>query len=57
MVLEEARDSITSLVIRGSTVIAGSVDGHVRTYDLRQGELRTDFLDRTLHFLLLVRLL
>jgi len=46
MILEDARDSITSLVIRGATVIAGSVDGHIRTYDLRQGQLRTDFLDR-----------
>lgn len=46
MVLEEARDSITSLVIRGATVIAGSVDGNVRTYDIRQGELRTDYFDR-----------
>lgn len=49
MVLEDGRDSITSLLIRGSTLIAGSVDGHVRTYDLRQGELRTDFFDRKSH--------
>lgn len=28
-------------------ITTGSVDGHVRTYDLRMGELRTDFLGRT----------
>lgn len=27
--------------------MTGSVDGHVRTYDLRKGELRTDFIGRT----------
>lgn len=46
-VLEEAKDSVTSLVVQGHLVIAGSVDGFVRTYDIRQGELRTDFFDRS----------
>ena len=27
--------------------MTGSVDGHVRTYDLRKGELRSDFIGRT----------
>ena len=27
--------------------MSGSVDGHVRTYDLRKGELRTDYIGRT----------
>ncbi|GAA5936128.1 hypothetical protein JCM1841_007060 [Sporobolomyces salmonicolor] len=44
--LEEARDSITSVVIRDHLICAGSVDGNVRTYDLRMGELRADFFDQ-----------
>ena len=27
--------------------MTGSVDGHVRTYDLRKGELRADYIGRT----------
>ncbi|KAG2015659.1 guanine nucleotide binding protein beta subunit, variant 2 [Coprinopsis cinerea AmutBmut pab1-1] len=42
--LEEARDTIQTLHVGPTFVIAGSVDGHVRTYDLRKGELRSDFL-------------
>mgnify|MGYP001588586432 FL=1 len=52
-VLEEAKDSVTSLVVQGHLVITGSVDGFVRTYDIRQGELRTDFFDRSSFSLLL----
>lgn len=26
--------------------MSGSVDGHIRTYDLRKGELRDDYLGR-----------
>lgn len=45
-VLEEAKDSITSLAIRSHLIVTGSVDGHVRTYDVRQGEMRIDLFDR-----------
>lgn len=45
-ILENAKDSITSLVIQNHVIVTGSVDGHVRTYDIRQGELRTDLFDR-----------
>ncbi|SCZ89177.1 BZ3500_MvSof-1268-A1-R1_Chr1-1g01009 [Microbotryum saponariae] len=44
-VLEDARDSITSICIRNHLISVGSVDGHVRTYDLRMGELRADYFD------------
>lgn len=30
--------------------MTGSVDGHVRTYDLRKGELRSDFIGRKSSF-------
>lgn len=47
-VLQEAKDSVTHVAIGQGEIVAGSVDGHVRTYDLRAGELRTDFFDREL---------
>ncbi|PWI66371.1 hypothetical protein PCL_05069 [Purpureocillium lilacinum] len=43
-VLDEARDSITSLVVRGPEVVVGSVDGRVRSYDVRMGRCTTDVL-------------
>jgi len=42
--LDEARDAIQTLHVGSTHIISGSVDGHVRTYDLRQGELRSDYL-------------
>jgi len=45
--LEEARDSVQALYVGNSRIMTGSVDGHVRTYDLRKGELRADYIGRT----------
>lgn len=45
--LEEARDSIQTLHIGPTSIVTGSVDGHIRTYDLRMGELRSDFIGST----------
>ncbi|GJN92506.1 hypothetical protein Rhopal_005536-T1 [Rhodotorula paludigena] len=45
-VLEDARDSITSIRIHEHIVCTGSVDGKVRTYDLRMGRLQTDLFDQ-----------
>ncbi|GAA6006193.1 hypothetical protein JCM11491_002066 [Sporobolomyces phaffii] len=45
-VLEDSKDSITSLVIRDHLIVAGSVDGYLRTWDLRMGELRKDLFDQ-----------
>ena len=45
-ILEEAKDSITSVCILGSLIVTGSVDGYVRTYDVRKGELRVDYFER-----------
>jgi mitogen-activated protein kinase organizer 1 len=45
-VLEEARDSVQTLHVGSTTITTGSVDGHVRTYDLRKGELRSDYIGR-----------
>lgn len=46
-VLDEARDAIQTMHVGPTSIITGSVDGHVRTYDLRKGELRTDYIGRT----------
>lgn len=45
-ILEGARDSITSIRIHDHLISTGSVDGFVRTYDLRMGQLQADFFDR-----------
>jgi WD40 repeat protein len=45
-VLEEGRDSITSIKIQNHLICTGSVDGRVRTYDLRMGQLQIDLFDR-----------
>ncbi|KAK3190584.1 hypothetical protein K4F52_003275 [Lecanicillium sp. MT-2017a] len=43
-VLTEARDAITSLAVRGPEVVAASVDGRVRSYDVRMGKCTTDII-------------
>ena len=47
--LEDAKDTIQALLVGSSEIIAGSVDGHVRTYDLRKGMMTSDYLGRTSH--------
>lgn len=42
--LDNARDAIQSLHVGNTYILTGSVDGHIRTYDLRKGELRADYL-------------
>lgn len=41
-ILEDAKDSISSVYISSYEIITGSIDEHVRTYDIRAGRLRTD---------------
>ncbi|KAH6892165.1 WD40-repeat-containing domain protein [Thelonectria olida] len=43
-VLSDARDAITSLVVRGPEIVVGSVDGRVRSYDVRMGRCTTDVI-------------
>ena len=45
-VLEEARDSVSSLHVVGHEIVTGSVDGRVRVYDLRMGMLFVDLIGR-----------
>ena len=41
-VLSDARDAVTALAVRGPEIVAGSVDGRVRSYDVRMGRVTTD---------------
>jgi mitogen-activated protein kinase organizer 1 len=55
-VLEEARDAVQALHIGSTYITTGSLDGHVRTYDLRKGELRSDFIGcSSLHLVFLLQ--
>ncbi|CBQ71687.1 conserved hypothetical protein [Sporisorium reilianum SRZ2] len=42
MELNDATDAVTSLSVQQHTLWSGSVDGRVRCYDVRAGQLRTD---------------
>ncbi|MBZ3875750.1 WD repeat domain-containing protein 83 [Sciurus carolinensis] len=42
--LDEARDGISSVKVSDHEVLAGSVDGRVRRYDLRKGQLFSDYV-------------
>ncbi|MCJ1295051.1 hypothetical protein MMC34_006612 [Xylographa carneopallida] len=44
MVWEDAGDSVSCVEVQGWVVVAGSVDGRVRTYDVRMGVVGTDVL-------------
>lgn len=46
--LDDARDAVQTLHVGPTSIITGSVDGYVRTYDLRMGVLRADFIGREL---------
>lgn len=43
-VLEEGRDSISDILVRGYEIVAGSVDGRVRSYDIRWGKCTVDVI-------------
>lgn len=41
-ILKDSKDSISSIIITDSKIIASSLDGSIRTYDLRVGEMVCD---------------
>jgi len=45
-VLDDAQDSIDSVCISNYEIITGSIDGCVRTYDIRAGRLKLDVIER-----------
>ncbi|ROT39134.1 WD40 repeat-like protein [Sodiomyces alkalinus F11] len=54
-VLDEARDAVTCLAVRGAEVLAGSVDGRVRAYDVRMGRCVADVVGASVTSLSLAR--
>ncbi|KAF1954090.1 WD40 repeat-like protein [Byssothecium circinans] len=44
MTFDEAKDSVTDVVVRDGEIISGSVDGKVRSYDLRMGMCQVDVI-------------
>ncbi|KAB5575847.1 WD repeat domain-containing protein [Coniochaeta sp. 2T2.1] len=54
-VLTEAKDSVAALVVRDSEIVAGSVDGRVRGYDVRMGRVVTDVVGASVTSLCLSR--
>jgi len=46
MVLEEAKDGVSALAVPGNgyEIVAGSVDGRVRSYDVRMGRVTVDVM-------------
>ncbi|KXJ93047.1 WD40-repeat-containing domain protein [Microdochium bolleyi] len=43
-ILSDAKDSVTSVAVRGPEIVTGSVDGRVRSYDVRMGRCTTDVI-------------
>ena len=54
-VLAEARDAVTAVAARGPELLAGSVDGRLRSYDVRAGKLVTDVVGPSVTSLCLAR--
>ena len=45
-VLEDAKDSVSSLQVVGWEIVTGCVDGNLRIYDLRMGMMSSDLVGR-----------
>ncbi|XP_075715229.1 WD repeat domain-containing protein 83 isoform X2 [Rhinoderma darwinii] len=43
-ILDEAKDGISSIKVSDHEILAGSVDGNLRRYDLRAGEMCADYV-------------
>ncbi|KAK5631218.1 hypothetical protein RRF57_006932 [Xylaria bambusicola] len=54
-VLAEAKDAVTTVTAHGPEIVAGSVDGRVRTYDVRVGRCVTDVVGPSVTSLCLTR--
>jgi len=44
-IFQDAKDSITCIIVSGNEFITGSVDGYVRSYDVRMGQLMEDYFE------------
>lgn len=43
-IIDDAKDSITSIQVNDHEILAGSIDGKIRRYDLRTGSLHSDII-------------
>lgn len=43
-IIEDCKDSIVSIQVKNTEIIAGCADGKLRIYDLRQGQLYEDYI-------------
>ncbi|KAL1927053.1 hypothetical protein VTP01DRAFT_5016 [Rhizomucor pusillus] len=43
-VIEDCKDSVMSVHVKGVEIVAGCADGRLRTYDLRMGQLLEDYI-------------
>jgi mitogen-activated protein kinase organizer 1 len=43
--IKECKDSVSSVLFNGNELIVSSVDGHIRTFDIRMGHLTEDDLN------------
>ena len=43
-IMDEAKDSVTSLQVSDHEILTGSADCSIRRYDLRIGRMFTDFI-------------
>lgn len=48
-ILEEPKDSVTSLHMTQYEIVSGSADGYIRTHDIRMGVLIADLISRKLY--------
>ena len=42
--MDEAKDSVTCLCVTDHEILSGSADGRIRRYDLRMGQIQSDFI-------------
>jgi mitogen-activated protein kinase organizer 1 len=50
MTLTEARDSVSTVAVVDHEIMSGSVDGRLRTYDIRMGMVYADLIGRMFAF-------
>ncbi|KAK2069524.1 hypothetical protein P8C59_004099 [Phyllachora maydis] len=55
MALTDARDAVSSVAVAGVEVVAASVDGRVRSYDVRMGRVTTDVVGASVTAVCLAR--
>jgi mitogen-activated protein kinase organizer 1 len=48
-ILKDAKDSVSKVIVLNEKIVTASVDGKIRTYDIRMGSLQTDSFDFTIN--------